>query len=98
VQNPDSETQFQPDPEVVACDLAGGAALLDMRSGTYFTLNAVGAFIWDKLQPSATLDDLCRSVTSAFDIDQAQCRQHIGALLADLDERRLIRACDHVGE
>ena len=32
--------------QVISCELAGGAALLDLRSGTYFGLNEIGSEIW----------------------------------------------------
>ena len=34
----------------VSCDLAGEAAILHLRSGTYYGLNAIGARIWALLQ------------------------------------------------
>ena len=82
---------FSADPEVVASELDGGAALLDLRSSQYYGLNAVGAFVWSELQAVRTIDSLADAVSKAFDVDVATCRPHIVKLLADFEAVGVIR-------
>ena len=74
------------DPEVVASEVDGGAALLDLRSSQYYGLNPVGSFVWDQIQSPRTLDDIVDAVAEAFDVQPDACR-------ADID-RLLVQVCD----
>ncbi len=80
--------------DVVSCELAGGAALLDMRSSTYFSINPVGAHIWNQLQSGATLETLVLTVQQEFDTQGADVRQDVVALLDDLLKSDLVVAAD----
>nr|WP_315051106.1 PqqD family protein [uncultured Brevundimonas sp.] len=82
---------FAADPEVVASDVDGGAALLDLRSSQYYGLNPVGALVWARLQTPQTLDQLAFAVAEAFDVDPAVCREDIAQLLGTFDQAGLIR-------
>lgn len=76
--------------EVVSCDLAGGSALLDLRSGTYFNMNAVGAFVWEMLQGPIAVSDIEKAVMSHYEVEQAECRSDLLELLEDLLRNGLI--------
>lgn len=78
------------DPDVVSCPLGTGAALLDLRSGTYFSLNAVGAFVWERLRQPARFDGLCSAVLSEFDVDAERCRADLSALIGQFQSAGLV--------
>lgn len=80
------------DEDVVACDLGGDAALLDLRSSTYYTLNPVGAFVWNRIGTPISFGALCDAVTAEFDVESARCRADIAVLLEQLREAGLVRA------
>ena len=82
---------FWADPEVVASEIEGGAALLDLRSSQYYGLNAVGAFVWSEIQTPRTLDALALAVADAFDVEASGCRDDIALLLAQFQSAGLIR-------
>lgn len=76
--------------EVVDCDLGGERALLDMKSGEYFTLNRTGAAIWAALQTPQSLDELVALVSDRFDVSTELCRRDVESLLRSLDEAGLL--------
>lgn len=91
--NPDA--LFEADPEVVACEFEGAAALLDLRTSLYFSLNPVGAAIWWVLgQQPSSLDAVCRTVSEKFDVTAADCRSDVAVLLDELCRRNLARRVD----
>ena len=75
--------------DAVFRDLDGEAVILDLQSGTYFGLNAVGAHIWQLMERHGTLqavfDDLCRE----YDAAPAVLEQDLIALVSRLHEARL---------
>jgi hypothetical protein len=68
----------------VSCDLAGEAAILDMKSGIYYGLNAVGARIWNLIQEPKTVDEVAAAILAEYDVEADRCQHDIVALLQDL--------------
>ncbi|HKT85556.1 MAG TPA: PqqD family protein [Novosphingobium sp.] len=75
--------------DVVACELGSGAALLCLRSNRYFSLNEVGAFIWNRMERPIDIDALCHAVTGAFDVEPERCRRDVAAIVRSLAEAGL---------
>lgn len=50
-----------------------------------FTLNEVGAFVWDKLSESSTIDELHEAVLEEFDVEPAIAQQDLKLFLEDLE-------------
>lgn len=80
--------------EVVSCDLAGGAALLDLRSSTYYSLNAVGSEIWGLVKEPRAVADIRDELLARYDVDPARCYDDLVALLRKLADAGLIRVVD----
>lgn len=68
-------------PDVIARTVADEMILLDLESGTYFTLNAVGTFVWRGLERGASLDVLVEEVTDEFTIDAETAATDVAAFL-----------------
>jgi hypothetical protein len=82
------------DVEVVSCDLSGGAALLDLRTGTYFSINSVGAFVWELLRNPIAVSDLHSAMVGHYDVEQGTCYDELMTLLRGLAEAGLIVIAD----
>ena len=57
--------------------VAGEAILIDMNSGTYFSLDEVGTVFWEKLDGSQTLAQLAEQIAASY-TDKA--RQYVAEL------------------
>lgn len=77
---------------IVSAGLGEGVALLDLRTNQYFSLDDVGALVWQSLQQPQTEADLVRSVTDIYEIDAATCASDIDVLLNDLVDSGLVDA------
>ena len=78
-------------PECVSCAVEDGIAILDLRSNTYFSLDPVGAAIWDRMAAPASLDELAAAVAADYDVAPEQCRGDIANLLEDMLTHGLIQ-------
>jgi hypothetical protein len=76
--------------DVVSCDLVGAAALLDLQTSTYYTLNEVGSRIWNLIQQPTAVSDICEDVLSRYEVDSRRCYDDVLALLRNLDDAGLI--------
>lgn len=91
-----SQTEtYSAQPDVVACELDSGAALLDLRTSLYFSLNGVGAVLWEALQSRTSLDNLAVLVAEKFDVAVEDCRRDVEVYVKELQARQLVTA--HVG-
>ncbi len=93
---PEAQTQylFFPAPEAISCELAGETVILDMPSGRYFALDAIGSRIWACLETPSTLESVCQRVLEEYDVDPATCRADVSKLLNQLVEHGLLRCQD----
>ncbi|TPG16508.1 PqqD family protein [Sphingomonas koreensis] len=78
--------------DVVACDLGGSTALLDLRSSSYFTLNEVGAAVWGQMKQPMSIDAICQVVNECYDVEPARCRADVTVLIERFLEAGLVRA------
>jgi len=77
----------------VSCDLAGEAAILDMKSGIYYGLNAVGARIWNLIQEPKLVDTICETILKEYDVEDDRCVRDILTLLQSLLDNGLVEVC-----
>lgn len=78
----------------VSCDLAGEVAILDVKSGIYYGLNAVGARIWNLLQEPKVVWEVCETILEEYDVEADRGRRDILAVLQELFARGLIEICN----
>lgn len=71
-------------------DLGTEIAILNLRTGTYFGLNPVGAFIWKLIQEKRLIADICREVVGMYDVSLDRCEADVQDLLRNLLTQELI--------
>jgi hypothetical protein len=74
----------------VSCDLAGEAAILNIKSGVYYGLDPVGARIWNLVQEPRTVVQIQDAITSEYDVEPDRCARDLIGLLERLLEEGLI--------
>ena len=67
--------------EQVACDLAGEAVILSLKSGQYFGLNEVGTQIWNLIQEPKTVGAVFEALLQEYDVALDQLERDLLALL-----------------
>jgi coenzyme PQQ synthesis protein D (PqqD) len=82
--------------EQVSCDLAGEAAILQLESGVYYTLNAVGARVWTLVQQPVRVEAVRDTLLAEYGVTSEQLEADLLDLLTRLAAERLIevRAAD----
>jgi hypothetical protein len=77
-------------PDVMAQEVGDEIVILDLRSGTYFGLDPVGARIWRHAEAGKSLDGICEELLAEFDVSGADARRDAAELLEQLVARALI--------
>ena len=73
-----------------SCPLGDDTVILDMKAGLYFSLDNVGAAIWDLVQQPRTVKEIRDAVLEAFAVEPDVCERDLVALLRDLAGRNLV--------
>jgi hypothetical protein len=84
----------RPHPDVIWREVDGEVVLLNVATGQYFGLDAVGSQVWILLQSmgsqGANLETLCNLVKGEFEVDSATAEHDLTALLNDLLAQQLL--------
>ena len=82
----------------VSCDLAGEAAILNIKSGVYYGLDPVGARIWNLMQQPRSVSEIKETITREYDVEPQQCARDLFGLLGKLLEEGLIEVKNGGGQ
>lgn len=76
--------------EQVSSELGGDAVILNLKTGIYHGLDAVGARIWNLVQEPKTVSDILNTLLQEYDVEPDRCEREVGALLQKLADAGLI--------
>lgn len=91
---PTSEKTWTISPDVRCTQSEDGAVLLDIKQGLCFSLNVVGAKVWEKLgasQTGTTLSGLVRDLAPQFAVSVDQLTTDLEHYLHELETKGLIK-------
>jgi hypothetical protein len=78
-------------PEVMAREVGGETVILDLASGSYFGLNAVGTRIWQLVAAGLDTGQIVDTLLREYDAQRTAVEQDLDKLLDELVQRGLIR-------
>jgi len=86
-----STRRLRANPSALSTVSATGAlAILDAASGRFYTLNDVGARVWDLLRDGSTLSSIVAEVQREYDVSVHVLRADIERLLRQLADAGLL--------
>jgi len=77
-------------PLVMTREMGDETVILDLTSGTYFSLNPVGARFWELVGQGMTFGSVCESILAEYDVDREQLEKDLCRLANELSERSLL--------
>ena len=92
----DLETLYEKSPNIVSRKIAEETVLVPVRQSlgeepAIFTLNEVGARIWELIDGARSVREICQAVVSEFDVDSSLAEEDLLRLLSQLKEIGIIR-------
>jgi hypothetical protein len=70
--------------------LDGESVLLNLSTGRYYTLNAVGTMVWDQCTGNRSLAHILPTICESFDVTAQQAQDDLVDLVVHLDEEGLL--------
>ena len=81
---------LRPNLDEVAVEvLQGEAVLINLSTGHYYSMDKVGASVWQMIEAGLTPDAIASRVIAEYDVAPDRARDDITALLDDLRRERL---------
>ena len=84
--------------EQVSTEMDGEAVILNLDSGTYFSLNSVGARIWELIQSACPVYEIRDTIVDEYAVEPEIAERDVLALLGSLAEHELICIQDQTGK
>ncbi len=84
------ESRIVVSKDQVSCDLAGEAAILNLKNSVYYGLDPVGARVWSLIQEPKTFAEIRDTLLGIYDVDSLKLESDLRALLTELAEQGLI--------
>ena len=76
----------------------GEVVVVNLENGTYYSLDAVGADIWEQLTGGSTLEALVDGIAARYQVERDGIAAGIEAFVRRLQEEKLIAASAGTGE
>lgn len=84
--------RFNIGPRVAATAVTDEIVILDLASGTYYGLEAVGARVWELIGEGKSSGEICEILLDEYEVEHASLVSDVMRLLDDLSARGLINA------
>ncbi len=76
--------RFSTSPDVLAQEVGGETVLLDLNSGTYFGLDAIGSRIWSLANEGKSLAEICDELLDEYDASRENVERDTSLLMEQL--------------
>ena len=80
--------------EQSSCPLGDDTVILDLKAGLYFSLDNVGAMIWQLIQKPKSVKELREAILETYEVEPEVCERDLLALLRELATRSLVEIRD----
>ncbi|HQT26064.1 MAG TPA: PqqD family peptide modification chaperone [Burkholderiales bacterium] len=86
-----AETEtFRRSGDILGAAVGEELLMMSIERGSYFSLNSVGARIWELLEHPVSIEELVIRLTEEYDVPIDTCRTEVEAFLSALRERGML--------
>lgn len=82
--------RFRRSDQALHSGIGDDVVALHIERGECFGMGNVSAEVWRLLDKPNDLDGICAALTGLYEVEPAQCRDDVGALLAEMVDAGLI--------
>lgn len=80
--------------EVISAELGEEVSLLNIKTGVYYTLNAIGSTIWRQIKNPRSLSEIKAELLEEFSVDEDRCERDLLSLVGELHAQGLIETSE----
>lgn len=84
-------------PKVINETIDGEAIMINLETGSYYSLDSIGGEVWELVEQSRTTDDIVAVLTGRYEAPDGMIRQAVEDLLGRLHQEQLVALDDQTG-
>ena len=88
------ETRISTGKDIVSSHLADEIVILDLKSGVYHGLEAVGARIWELVGSATPIHEIRDTLLEEYEVAAEPCEEDLCALINELESHGLVQISD----
>jgi hypothetical protein len=85
-----STDQYVVHPSVICRELSGETVLLNLESGVYHGLDAVGTRVWQLIVQGGTIASVCATMIEEYEVAADVLHADVTRLVGELQERGIV--------
>ena len=89
-----TETHIKRNIEVFASEIDDEVVMMNIQSGKYFGMDAVGSRIWQLIEEKIRVKDIIAQLLEEYDVTEEQCRSDVLEFLNELYEQNLVQVTE----
>jgi hypothetical protein len=78
----------------ISCELGDEHVILNLDTGIYYGLDAIGARVWDIIQEPKTVVEILDILLTEYEVEVDTCRNDLLALMQEMAAQKLIEVMD----
>lgn len=79
---------------ILASPVEQSLVMMDVEGGDYYSLDEIGAAIWERLAEPLPVRSLCEQLIAAYEVAPDTCQQDVLAFLGELIEVGMVARVD----
>jgi hypothetical protein len=85
------QTRLRPNNEGVAAKVfEGEAIIINLSNGIYYSMDNVGALIWEQIEAGLSLGEIVATLTARYDVSAQQAQADLERLAGELVEEGIV--------
>lgn len=84
-------TLIERNEDIPTVDLDGEVGMLNIETGKYYGLDAVGSHIWQLISSPVSVNDIMATLTREYNVNEDVCRADVLDFLYKLYSQKLVR-------
>lgn len=84
------ETTIKQIEDIDTSDIDGEKIMMNLDTGSYFTLNEIATHIWDLTEQPVRIEEVVKYLLGKYEIDEITCKEQVLGLVIELYKHQLI--------
>ena len=83
-------TLYVRSPDAIFSEIEGEFVALNINKGQCYGMDSIASKVWSLIEEPRSIEYICTTLESIYDVDPATCRSDVEALLSSLSKEGLI--------
>jgi len=83
-------TLYVRSPDAIFSEIEGEFVALNINEGQCYGMDSIASKVWSLIEEPRSIEDICTTLESIYDVDPATCQSDVESLLSSLSKEGLV--------